>query len=232
MYFIPVQDLKKTTESKSINNQLQVDSKYLGLVNYEAALETQYKYHKLAVNDNKLMILGLEHPAVITLGYRADLNQSIVTGTVPTVKIERGGLATLHSEGQLVIYPIINLKKNNLGVRDFVSILLDCTKQLLLEHGIECSCSPDAAVGLFTPAGKIAFCGIQVKNGTSLHGISLNVSNDLHLFDNIVSCGVARQNMDSLKLHGKTVGLEPLFNRWCEIFSYNILNRQERSQSC
>jgi len=228
-----VQDLKKTTESKSIsNNLLKLDSHYLGLMNYEAALQKQFKYHQLAVSENKATVLGLEHPAVLTLGYRADTGHNIGAHDIPAVKIERGGLATIHSEGQLVIYPILSLKKLDIGVRDYVTILINSTKQLLQENGIESTCSTDSVAGLFTKTGKIAFCGIQVKNGASLHGLSLNVSNDLKLFDGIISCGVSGQKMDSMKNHGSHPALEVLFNRWIEIFNYNMLNRQEHLPRC
>jgi lipoyl(octanoyl) transferase len=227
-----VQDLKKTTESKSTNNLIKFDSHYLGLMNYEAALQKQYDFHQLAVTENKATVLGLEHPAVLTLGYRADSGHNLVAHSIPTVKIERGGLATIHSEGQLVIYPILNLKKQGIGVREYVTVLINTTKQLLQENGIESSCSTDSVAGLFTKNGKIAFCGIQVKNGASLHGLSLNVHNDLKLFDGIISCGVSRQKMDSMKNHGVNPGLEVLFNRWIEIFNYNMLNRQEHLPRC
>lgn len=204
----------------------------MGLIKFEEALETQKHYHHLAVIENKATILGLEHPAVLTLGYRADAQQILSNADIPTVKIERGGLATIHSEGQLVIYPIINLKSHALGVRDYVSILLNSTKELLEENGIKSSCTADSAAGLFTAKGKIAFCGIQIKDGSTLHGISINVHNDLSLFDSIISCGISGQKMDSMKNCGVEKSLEGLFNRWIEIFNYNMLNRQERLQSC
>jgi len=237
VYFIQVQDLKKTTESKSTNNQFNFDSKYplkpvtkfLGLINYEAALEIQQLHHDLAVNDNTATILGLEHPAVLTLGYRADDSHNLLASKIPTVKIERGGLATIHSEGQLVIYPVLNLKKNGIGVRDYVSLLINCTKQLLKENGIESKCTTESTAGLFTESGKIAFCGIQIKNGSSLHGISLNVNNDLSLFDGIVSCGITKQKMDRMKNHGLNVDLEKLFARWCEIFSEKLITTGTQS---
>lgn len=232
MYYIQVQDLKKTTALKSINNHFRFESKYLGLIKYEEALETQKFYHQSAITENKATVLGLEHPAVLTLGYRADSLHILSTAHIPIVKIERGGLATIHSEGQLVIYPIINLKAQGLGVRDYVSILLNSTKKLLKEYGVESVCSSDSAAGLFTSKGKIAFCGIQIKNGSTLHGLSINVNNDLNLFDGIVSCGVSGQSMDSMKNYGLSIGLEELFKRWIEIFNYNMLSRQEHLPNC
>lgn len=194
----------------------------MGLVDYKSALEIQNQYHKISASQGRECILGFEHPAVLTLGYRARDDQNLSATSIPTVKIERGGLATIHSEGQLVIYPIINLKKNNLGVRNYVSVLLNTTQQLLKEYEIVSQCKTESAAGLFTEKGKIAFCGIQIKNGTSLHGISLNVKNNLQLFDGIISCGISQQKMDRMADHGRSESLDILFKRWCEIFNCSI----------
>jgi lipoyl(octanoyl) transferase len=221
-----VQDLKKTTGLKSTNNT-QIRSRYLGFQQYTEALKTQQLLHDQVVKESNGIVLGVEHPAVLTLGYRAQREQEILAGSeLPVVKVERGGLATIHSEGQLVIYPIIHLQAFGFGVRDYVSLLLKTTSQLLSALDIESEPVAEPATGLFTRHGKIAFCGIQIKNGVSLHGISLNVNNDLEIFRNIIPCGVSHQKMDRVANYNKNENLEMLFSRWCEIFNYNIRKRQ------
>jgi lipoyl(octanoyl) transferase len=74
------------------------------------------------------------------------------------------------------------------------------------------------AIGLYTAHGKIAFCGIQIRNGISLHGISLNVRNDLSLFQQIVACGVQNAPLDRLQNYDVNLTLEELFNRWIQLF--------------
>ncbi|MGZ3690400.1 MAG: lipoyl(octanoyl) transferase LipB [Pseudobdellovibrio sp.] len=192
----------------------------MGRLGYEDALIKQDEYHQLArQNPNTLYILGLEHPQVLTLGYRADESAEIFAANrVPVVKTQRGGLATIHSEGQLIIYPIMNLRHLQVGVRDFVLSILNCTQSLLSIYGVQAQ-AEERAVGLYTQKGKIAFCGIQIKNGISLHGLSLNVSNDLSLFSNIMACGVHNQKLDSMVLHGVHEELEVLFSKWVELIA-------------
>ncbi len=116
-----MQDLKKTTELKFTNN-LKVQPVFLGKIDYQEALRKQNQYHELVKeNPETIYILGLEHPQVLTLGYRASESEEILaTNQVPVIKTERGGLATIHSEGQLIIYPIVHLRHLQIGVREFV----------------------------------------------------------------------------------------------------------------
>jgi lipoate-protein ligase B len=225
-----VQDLKKTTELKSTS---KIPAKYLGLMEYSQALSLQQQFHNKVSEFGASVILGVEHPAVLTLGYRAEQEKEVAAiSDLPIIKIQRGGLATIHSEGQLVIYPVIQLKAYGLGVRGYVCLLLNTTKQLLNELGIESETFTESTTGLYTKLGKIAFCGIQVKNGISLHGISLNVNNDLNLFTKIIPCGVKQQKMDRIADYGKSTDLEKIFVRWAELFNYNILKQESNSLSC
>lgn len=204
---------------------------YLGRVPYERALGYQYecKEHlkKALAQDSgsaPQFLLGLEHPSVITLGRRARREQEVFCkDQTPVVTVERGGLATLHNPGQLVIYPIVSLRELNLGVRQWVKVLLETTSELLGQFGIEAS-SLENPAGVYTPSGKIAFVGVQIQGGISLHGLSLNVSNRLQEFHKIQGCGVANLNLDSMaqNLPGRTIDLSELFHRWAVIFIKNI----------
>jgi lipoyl(octanoyl) transferase len=173
----------------------------------------------LSVQKNKTnYIIGLEHPAVVTLGYRASASDEIYDSCkLPLVRIGRGGLATVHAEGQLVIYPVLNLRELGLGVRDYVMLLLETIKELLARYQVD-SFVDEKAVGLYTEKGKIAFCGIQIKNGVTQHGLSLNVNNDLKLFSEIRSCGVSHSQFDSLFESNVKVSLKDLYSEWIEIF--------------
>ncbi len=167
-------------------------------------------------------MLGLEHPAVITLGRRADLNEVHHT-KIPVIKATRGGLATLHSEGQLVIYPILLLARFKLGVRDYVHTLLQATENVFLLLNLK-TYKDDLNIGLYTERGKIAFCGLEIKNGISQHGISINISNDLSLFDNIISCGFQKPDLDRLNHYRTDVGLRQFYDLWVSEFSKLLLS--------
>jgi len=195
---------------------------YLGSVNYEESVDLQNDLHTLCQKTQGSYIIGLEHPAVMTLGYRAQASEEIYEAGLPLAKSTRGGLATIHSEGQLVIYPILNLRNLGLGARDYVQLLLETTQTLLKELGIE-SCIDSKAVGLYTSKGKIAFCGIQIRGGISQHGLSLNVRNDLSLFSRIRACGIENPQFDSLESYSVSHTLGELYGRWVEIFKEKLI---------
>ena len=203
----------------SFKKKTKVDVYYLGLVEYEKAEAIQKDLSCRVRTEDKMFILGLEHPAVISLGRRS--NHELIEDNlkaIPVVKSTRGGLVTIHSEGQLVIYPILDLKKLNWGVRQYVLMLLLVTQQLLSEFNIE-SFIDEQAIGLYTQSGKIAFCGIEIKNGISMHGLSLNICNDLSLFKNITACGTPNIKLDKWVLHQSiTPTFEKIVSRWSDIF--------------
>lgn len=195
-----------------------LESSFLGLIDFKKSAELQNELHLQSFNTKNNYIIGQEHPAVLTLGYRADRSQEIlIASEIPVERAARGGLATIHSEGQLVIYPILNLRELNLGVRDYVCLLLKTTQELLHQFGID-SYTDEKAVGLYTSYGKVAFCGVQIKNGISQHGLSLNVRNDLSLFSAIRSCGVQAAAFDRLCDHGINMTLSEIYIEWVRIF--------------
>ncbi len=210
------------TELSCTNN---LESSYLGLMDYDKAVAIQLSLTNLAKQKNQISVLGLHHPQVITLGHRAEesaeinLNQNVTN--IPVLRSTRGGLATIHSEGQLVIYPIMNLKNLKLGVRDYVLLLLSTTQDLLKTYEIDSKIDLKGA-GLFTENGKISFCGIQVHNGISRHGISLNVRNDLELFKLIRSCGIQDMKLDSVQNYQVYDTLEEIFEKWMISFQKNL----------
>ncbi len=207
------------TALNSTNNFL-IESAYLGRYEYQRAERLQLELHSLALK-KQFSIIGLEHPAVLTLGRRADVANEIHMHDIPILRSTRGGLATIHSEGQLVIYPIFNLKSLGLGVKDYVHLLLTTTQTVLNQFEVE-TYLDEKAIGLHSKNGKIAFCGIQVKQGISQHGISLNVRNDLSLFESIRSCGIENPPLDKLSNWGIDLSLAEIFLMWSEVFKKQL----------
>ena len=193
-----------------------LEASYIGCVEYKKAYAIQENLYQIVKEKSMHAIIGLEHPAVLTLGHRLN-HGSEITANIPWVQSSRGGLATIHSEGQLVIYPVLDLRALKWGVKDYVCHLLKTTQELLSDLQIKSEID-EKAVGLYTEEGKIAFCGIQIRNGISLHGISLNVRNDLSLFQNISPCGVQGARLDRLQNYNVNLALDELFHRWVKIF--------------
>lgn len=205
---------------------LAPSSEWLGLINYEIALEIQNTHwSEVFHNQSEGLVLGLEHPTVITLGSRGNpvVDCNSVLASVQTVQTDRGGQATLHSPGQLVIYPVVSLRRLGLGVREFVEILQITTQQLL--NSFEIPAIPADGAGLQTERGKIAFIGLRIDRGICRHGLSLNVGNDLGLFQQIRSCGVQSARLDRMADYPAASGLvdlQPVFQAWMGLFARNL----------
>lgn len=200
-------------------------AKWLGTIPYSIGLELQQELVETSIQKQKSYIIGLEHPKVVTLGRRASFEADIKVSpedldslNYQYYRVERGGHATLHNPGQLVVYPILSLEKHGLTVRDYVCLLQKTTQKLLQEVGIESEWR-DQNPGLYTSKGKIAFFGIRIKKGTTYHGLSLNVSNELEDFFVIKSCGKDSEIFDKVSLYDPNASCQNLFEKWCELFN-------------
>lgn len=213
------------TESREIGPGLTAT--YAGTQTYASGLELQEHaiLEALAHPDSIGTVLGLEHRTVITLGKRSvtedDLHISRETlrkRDIDLVVSSRGGQATLHSPGQLVIYPCVKLAALKVGVRDYVKGLETATQTFLQSLGVTTHSGCCGEPGLYTDLGKVAFFGIRVSKGIATHGLSINVANDLELFQMIRSCGVSNEKFDRLANHGIRSDSKELFFSWIPHF--------------
>ncbi len=157
-----------------------------------------------------------EHNHVFTTGKRG-INNSKADLGAPFVQTERGGETTYHGLGQLMMYPIIDLKKHDLNVRDYVCLLEESVIQLLKLYNIEAS--RDCGLpGVWLNNEKIAALGIRVSQGIAWHGMALNVSTDLSWFDKINPCGTSRKAMSLQQLGIQDLNLETISQQWFKIF--------------
>jgi lipoate-protein ligase B len=151
-------------------------------------------------DEEKIFIV--EHLPVITLGARTEKNRLLAENEIikkagiEIIQIRRGGGSTAHNPGQIVIYPIINLKKRNLGASDYVHLLEKIGIEFLDSLGVN-SQTLKGFPGLWVGEKKIASIGVQIKKWVTYHGIAINVNNDLSIFDYIVPCGLDNVTMTS-----------------------------------
>lgn len=130
----------------------------------------------------------VQHPAVFTQGQAGKAEHLLVTGDIPVVKTDRGGQVTYHGLGQIVAYPLLDLRRLKMGVRDLVTALEQTIVATLAHYSIDAYPKPDAP-GVYVNGDKIASLGLRVRRGCSFHGLSLNVSMDLSPFLRINPCG-------------------------------------------
>jgi lipoyl(octanoyl) transferase len=202
-----------------------------GIKDYRSVLTLQEKtVSNLQAGAGDDTVFIVEHTPVITLGARSSANkllkdrQAIENAGIEIVEIRRGGGTTAHNPGQLVIYPIINLKKRSLGVSDFVHLLEKIGIELLAELGVKCE-TKKSLPGLWIGEKKIASIGVQVKKWITCHGIAININNDLSIFDLIVPCGLDNVRMTSAeKEFGKKINMNEVKNILKKILLEKFLN--------
>ena len=142
-----------------------------------------------------------EHPPVFTLGLNASPEHLLAPGDIPVVQVDRGGQVTYHGPGQLMIYPLIDLKRAGLGVRDLVTGLEQCVVDLVAEFGVEALARKDAP-GVYVQQQKIASVGLRIRRGASFHGMALNIDVDLEPFSRINPCGFSDLEVTNLRSLG------------------------------
>lgn len=185
----------------------------LRIVDYSAAWLLQQRLHK-RVADGELpnVLLLLEHPHTYTLGRRGQASDILVDEDrlkqlgVQVHHIDRGGEVTYHGPGQLVGYPIINLRASDLGPLNYVKALETIIISTLAEFGIAAT-SEDRPTGVWVDDAKIAAIGVRVSRGTTMHGFALNVNPDLSYFEHIVPCGMPDSTVTSMAEQGVDVDM-------------------------
>ncbi|MCL7940873.1 lipoyl(octanoyl) transferase LipB [Halomonas sp. ATCH28] len=139
----------------------------------------------------------VEHDPVFTQGQAGKPEHLLMPGDIPVVATDRGGQVTYHGPGQVVLYPLLDVRRARLGVRDLVTALENAVIALLAEQGVAAHARPDAP-GVYVGEAKIASLGLRIRRGASFHGVALNVNGDLSPFSRINPCGYAGMAMTRL----------------------------------
>jgi lipoyl(octanoyl) transferase len=160
----------------------------LGLAPYEPVWRDMQRFTSERDAATRDEIWFVEHPPVFTLGLNAKREHLLDPRDIPVIQIDRGGQVTYHGPGQLVIYPLIDLRRQMLGVRQLVVALEDAVIDAVAELGIVAAGRRDAP-GVYVEGAKLASIGLRIRRGASYHGIALNVCVDLEPFRRIDVCG-------------------------------------------
>ena len=186
-------------------NECQLEIRDYGLKGYDEALSLQKELvEKRQKGKISNTVLILEHPAVITLGARRDLNELLVdkevlsAGGIEVVSIRRGGGTTAHNPGQVILYPVLHLRSLGLGVGQYVRQLEIVGIELLGRLGVIAR-RRKGFVGLWVDEKKIGSIGVRLKRWVTYHGMAVNIQNDLSIFDTIVPCGLEGVQITSVQ---------------------------------
>lgn len=213
-----------------LGNAATIRSVYLGRVGYEAGVELQHRVRQSildADSDAVDTLLLLEHPPTYTVGRNCDRGDVLAAPEwleqrgITVAECDRGGRATYHGPGQLVGYPVIDLRPDRRNVRAYVRDLQEVLVRTLAAFGVAAAGGEERErIGVWVGRRKIASIGIHLRRWVTTHGFALNVCTDLDDFAGILSCGFDAGVMTSIEeLTGRRPGLEGVAGCCAENFA-------------
>ena len=209
---------------------------YLGIIPYETALKMQQSLMQ-ARAEGRIpdSVMLLQHPPVFTIGrFRGEADIIVPPGVLTQEGIDifhtnRGGSITYHGPGQLVGYPILNIKENGLGVRRYIWKLEKVIINLLLALGIQGQRVAQYPGGVWVEEEKVCSIGIRVNRYVTMHGFALNVNTNLQHFEYINPCGIKGNVMTSIsEILGKLIEPEDILELFFDSFSETFGLKHER----
>lgn len=163
-------------------------TRHLGRVDYEPTWRRMQAFTDGRGPEQPDELWFLEHPPVFTLGLNGSREHLLAPGDIPVVQVDRGGQVTYHGPGQLVVYPLLDLQRAGLGVRELVCALERAVIACVANYGIEAR-GDRTAPGVYVGERKLASIGLRIRRNCSYHGLALNVAMDLEPFGRINPCG-------------------------------------------
>ena len=189
---------------------------HLGAVPYQEAFELQQRLRdRRAAAELPDVLLVLEHPPVYTKGKRTEPGDLPMgedwyrAQGIDVCDTDRGGRVTYHGPGQLVAYPIMAVER----VADFVHSMEDAMVAALADEGVVAEARDTPFTGVWAGDRKIGSIGVRVREGVSMHGLAVNVDNDLQPFEWIVPCGIDHVRMTSVSRETGRAGSLPCFRK-------------------
>jgi lipoyl(octanoyl) transferase len=183
----------------------------LGLSDYEPVWRGMQAYtdRRDAGSGDELWLV--QHPPVFTQGQAGKAEHVLAPGDIPVIQVDRGGQVTYHGPGQIVAYPLVDIRRKNIGVRDFVHRIEEAIIRTLAHYGVSGG-RIEGAPGIYVNGDKIASLGLRVRRGCTFHGLAFNVDMDLEPFQRINPCGFAGLRVTQLAAFGE-VAIEEVEDR-------------------
>lgn len=192
-----MQPVTEATDSPSYLKAKALHTRFLGVQPYEVVWQQMREFTDQRSGETRDELWLVQHPPVFTQGQAGKPEHLLAPGDIPVVQTDRGGQVTYHGPGQVVAYPLLDLRRLGIGVRDLVSVLENTVIEFLSRWEIAAIARPDAP-GVYVQGCKIASLGLRVRRGSSFHGLSLNVQMDLTPFLRINPCGYNGLRMTQL----------------------------------
>ena len=177
-----------TTQPAALSNRLYL--RRLGLAEYEPVWRDMQAFTDTR-DENSLDELWLvQHPPVFTQGQAGKAEHVLTPGAIPVIQVDRGGQVTYHGPGQIVAYPLVDLRRKGIAVREFVHRIEQAIIAVLAWYAVRGE-RIAGAPGIYVNGDKIASLGLRVRRGCTFHGLAFNIRMDLEPFQRINPCGYA-----------------------------------------
>lgn len=196
--------------------------KRLGLQDYQPVWQQMQDFTSARTYETPDELWLLEHPAVFTLGQQGERGQLLQATDIPVIQTDRGGHVTYHGPGQLIVYPLLDLRRRHLSIRPLVSMLERTLIELLNQFDIDAYARSDAP-GVYVKDAKIASLGLRVRKGCCYHGLALNVKMDLTPFSLINPCGMPNLPMTQISDFVPEISIESISLNLTNIFLKYLL---------
>ena len=174
----------------------------LGLADYEPVWREMQAYTDQRDEGSVDQLWLVQHPRVFTQGQAGKAEHVLAPGGIPVIQVDRGGQVTYHGPGQIVAYPLIDIGRKGIGVRDFVCRIEESIIEVLAHYGVKGE-RISGAPGIYVGGKKIASLGLRVRRGCSYHGLAFNIEMDLEPFQRINPCGYAGLEVTQLSAFAK-----------------------------
>lgn len=162
--------------------------KHLGFSEYEPVWRAMQEFTDSRDKDTTDEIWTVEHPPVFTQGQAGKAEHILAAGDIPVIQVDRGGQVTYHGPGQIVIYPLIDLKRHKMGIKALVHGIEEAIIQTLSQYDVHAQ-RRENAPGVYVEGKKVASLGLRVRKGCTFHGLAFNIRMDLEPFSRINPCG-------------------------------------------
>ena len=179
----------------------------LGRQPYEPVWRAMQRFTDVRKEDTPDELWVVEHDPVFTLGQAGKPEHVLAAGDIPVIHVDRGGQVTYHGPGQIVVYPLLDLKRLKIGVRDYVHRIEQALIDTMADWNIHAE-RRDGAPGVYVADAKVAALGIRVRRGCTFHGLAFNIGMDLEPFHRINPCGYQGLQITSMGDLGGPSGME------------------------
>lgn len=170
----------------------------IDISDYELIYRFMRSFTRARKSNDQDIIISTQHHSVYTMGPTSDKNDILSPNSkIPFIKTNRGGKITYHGPGQLIIYPLLDLKRLHIKPHQLISIIENTVIKLLDRFNIKATNDPNNR-GIYIDHYKIASLGIRISRGCSYHGFSINLNTDLSFFNDINPCGLTNIKMINL----------------------------------